>query len=34
MIGSMIARTILDDRVVDMPFNSVFWDLILDKVIF
>ena len=32
--GTMIARSILDERMVDLPFHSVFWDIILEKVVF
>ena len=32
--GTMIARSILDERMVDLPFHPIFWDIVLDKVIF
>lgn len=33
-LGTLIARAILDERVVDLPFHSLFWDLVLDRVQF
>lgn len=32
LIGFVIARAIYDDRLVDFPINSVFWDLLLGRV--
>jgi E3 ubiquitin-protein ligase TRIP12 len=31
--GILLARSILDDRITDIPFHPVFWNLILDRVI-
>lgn len=33
MLGSLIGRAILDERLIDLPINSLFWDLILDRVV-
>lgn len=30
--GTLVARAILDERVVDLPFHPLFWDLVLDRV--
>lgn len=30
--GTIAARAILDERVVDLPFHPLFWDLVLDRV--
>lgn len=27
----LIARAILDERLVDLPLNPLFWDLVLDR---
>jgi len=32
MSGIMIAKSISDDRLIDLPISSIFWDLILGKV--
>lgn len=32
--GTLVARSILDERMVDLPFHSVFWDVILEKPLF
>ena len=32
MMGALIGRAILDERLIDLPINSLFWDLILDRV--
>jgi len=32
--GTLVARSILDERMVDLPFHSVFWDIILEKPLF
>lgn len=32
--GMLVARAILDERVIDLPFHPIFWDLVLDRVIF
>ena len=34
LLGTIVARAILDDRIVDVRFNQVFWDLVLNKVLF
>ncbi len=31
MMGSMVARSIIDDRVIDFPVNPIFWSLILNR---
>ena len=28
----MIAKSIVDDRLIDLPISSVFWDLLLGRV--
>ena len=33
MIGIMVAKSISDDRLIDLPLSSLFWDLVLGKVI-
>ena len=32
MIGIMVAKSISDDRLIDLPLSSLFWDLVLGKV--
>ena len=32
LIGAVIARAILDERVVDLPLNPLFWSIVLNKV--
>lgn len=32
LAGMMIAKSISDDRLIDLPLSPVFWDLILGKV--
>ena len=32
--GMLVARAILDERVIDLPFHPIFWDLVLDRVIY
>ena len=32
MIGVAIARAILDERIIDLPFHPLFWDVVLDRV--
>ena len=34
MIGVAVARAILDERIIDLPFHPLFWDVVLDRVIF
>jgi len=31
LIGCVVAKSIVDDRIVDFPFNPLFWDLVLGK---
>lgn len=31
-MGTVIARAIYDDRLIDLPINPIFWKLILNKV--
>ncbi len=33
LAGMMIAKSISDDRLIDLPISPLFWDLILGKVI-
>ena len=30
--GTMLARAILDERIIDLPIHPIFWDIILEKV--
>lgn len=32
LTGMMIAKSISDNRLIDLPISSIFWDLILGKV--
>jgi E3 ubiquitin-protein ligase TRIP12 len=32
LAGMMIAKSISDDRLIDMPMSPLFWDLVLGKV--
>jgi E3 ubiquitin-protein ligase TRIP12 len=32
IMGYFIARALYDDRLMDFPLNSVFWDLVLERV--
>ena len=32
LIGYIMARGLYDDRLLDMPLNSVFWDIVLERV--
>ncbi len=32
LIGFMIARGLYDDRLLDLPLNSLFWDIVFDRV--
>jgi hypothetical protein len=32
LTGVMIAKSVSDDRLIDLPLSSVFWDLALGKV--
>jgi hypothetical protein len=31
LLGSMVAKSIVDDRLIDLPFNPLFWDVVLNK---
>ncbi len=33
VIGYVIARALYDDRLIDFPLNSLFWDLVLERPI-
>ena len=33
VIGYVIARGLYDDRLIDIPLNSLFWDLVLERPI-
>ena len=33
VIGYVIARALYDDRLIDIPLNSLFWDLVLERPI-
>lgn len=32
LLGFLVARALYDDRLIDIPINSLFWDLVLDRV--
>lgn len=32
LLGFLIARALYDDRLIDIPLNSLFWNLVLDRV--
>lgn len=32
-LGYIIARGLYDDRLLDFPINSLFWDLLLNRVL-
>ena len=32
LAGMITAKSISDDRLVDLPFSPIFWDLVLGKV--
>ena len=32
LAGTMMAKSITDDRLIDLPLSSLFWDLLLGKV--
>lgn len=34
LIGAVIARAIMDERVVDLPLSPLFWSIVLEKVCF
>ncbi len=31
LLGTIVARAVLDQRVIDLPLSKTFWDLILDR---
>jgi hypothetical protein len=31
MMGIFVARSIMDERILDFPLNKVFWDLVLNR---
>ena len=31
MAGIFVAKSILDDRLIDLPISAVMWDLLLGK---
>ena len=32
LTGMMIAKSISDDKLIDLPLSPLFWDLVLGKV--
>ena len=34
LTGTMIAKSIVDNKLIDLPISPVFWDLLLGKVIY
>lgn len=32
VMGTMIAKSIVDDRLIDLPISPLWWDLLLGKV--
>ena len=34
LLGFVVARSLYDDRLIDIPFNCLFWDLVLERVKF
>lgn len=34
MMGALVGRAILDERLIDLPIHYLFWDLVLDRVFF
>lgn len=32
MIGTLVGRAIIDERLIDLPIHHLFWDLVLDRV--
>ena len=30
-MGTMLARSVIDERVIDLPLNKLFWDLVLSR---
>lgn len=33
-MGMLVARAIIDERILDFPLNALFWDLILERPVF
>jgi hypothetical protein len=33
LAGTMVAKSIVDDRLIDLPISPLWWDLLLGKVI-
>jgi len=31
MLGSLIAKAIVDERTIDLPFSNSFWKILVDK---
>ena len=31
LAGTMMAKSIVDDRLIDLPLSSVWWDILLGK---
>jgi len=31
LAGMIVARSILDDRLIDLPISPLMWDLVFDK---
>jgi hypothetical protein len=34
LLGFVVARGLYDDRLLDFPLSSLFWDLVLERVSF
>jgi len=32
-LGNLVAKSILDQRIIDLKLSSVFWDLVLDRYV-
>jgi len=32
LAGAIVAKSIVDDKLIDLPFSSLFWDIVLGKV--
>ena len=32
MAGTFLAKSIVDDKLIDLPISSLMWDLLLGKV--
>ena len=31
LIGALVGKSILDDRLIDLPISKLMWDLVFDK---